>query len=98
MAGEVRILALIVFVFFSIQFVMQLLTIILIANQQPAKASFLNFLGSLFALIIIFFLTKTTEGNLVYLGAAFSSAPVPYTCCCKYMVLFGRVQKVYSFY
>jgi len=76
MAGELRILALIVFVFFCIQFVLQLLTTILTANQQPAKASLFNFLGSLCALIIIFFLIKTTQSNLVFLGLAFSAAPV----------------------
>jgi O-antigen/teichoic acid export membrane protein len=76
MMGELRTLALIVFVFFCIQFVLQLLITILTANQEPAKASFLNFLGSLFSLIVIFILIKTTKGNLVYLGLALSATPV----------------------
>jgi O-antigen/teichoic acid export membrane protein len=76
MAGELSLLALIVFVFFCLQFVLQLITTIMTADQHPAKASFFNFLGSLFAIIIIFILTKTTNGNLLYLGIVFGSTPV----------------------
>ncbi len=76
MAGELSILALIVFVFFCVQFVLKLITTVLTSNQQPAKASFFDFLGSLVSFLIIFILTKTTSGNLIYLGAAFSFTPV----------------------
>jgi O-antigen/teichoic acid export membrane protein len=76
MAAELSLLALIVFVFFCLRFVFQLITTVLTANQEPAKASFFNFLGSLFSLIIIFILTKTTSGNLIYLGIALSITPV----------------------
>ena len=75
-ARELSVLALMVFAFFCLQFVFQLLTTIITANQQPAKASLINFIGSLLSLIIIFFLTKTTSGSLIYLGIAFSLAPV----------------------
>lgn len=76
MAGELGVLALIVFVFFCLQFVLQLITTVLTANQEPAKASLFNFLGSLFSLLIIFILTKTTNGNLIYLGTVLSLTPV----------------------
>jgi len=76
MAGELSLLALIVFVFFCLQFQLQLITTVMTANQQPAKSSFFNFLGSFLSLAVIFILTKTTSGNLVYLGIAFSAAPV----------------------
>lgn len=76
MAGELSTLALLVFVFFCLQFVLQLITTIITANQQPAKASFFNFLGSLFSLAVIFILTKTTSGNLVYLGLGLGVTPV----------------------
>ncbi|HEY5124205.1 MAG TPA: MATE family efflux transporter, partial [Ignavibacteria bacterium] len=76
MAGELGVLALIVFVFFCLQFVLQLITTVLTANQEPAKASLFNFLGSLFSLLIIFILTKTTNGNLIYLGTILSVTPV----------------------
>jgi len=76
MAGELSTLALLVFVFFCLQFVLQLITTIITANQQPAKASFFNFLGSLFSLAVIFILTKTTSGNLIYLGLSLGVTPV----------------------
>lgn len=76
MADELSVLALIVFTFFCLQFVLKLITTVLTANQEPAKASFFNFLGSLFSLVVIFILTLTTEGNLIYLGAALSFTPV----------------------
>ncbi len=76
MAGELSILALLVFVFFCLQFVLQLITTIITANQQPAKASFFNFLGSLFSLTVIFILTKTTSGSLIYLALSLGITPV----------------------
>jgi|WetSurMetagenome_2_1015567.scaffolds.fasta_scaffold42316_2 O-antigen/teichoic acid export membrane protein len=76
MAGELSLLALIVFVFFCMQFILQLLTTVLTANQEPAKASIFNLLGTLFSLITIYILTKTAKGNLVYLGTALGFAPV----------------------
>lgn len=76
MGGELSALALIVFGFFCLQFVLRLMTTILTANQQPAKASIFDLLGSMFALVIIFILTKTTSGKLIYLGTVFSVTPV----------------------
>lgn len=76
MASELSTLALLVFVFFCLQFVLQLITTIITANQQPAKASFFNFLGSLFSLAVIFILTKTTSGSLIYLGLSLGVTPI----------------------
>jgi len=75
MAQELNTLALIVFVFFCLQFVLKLLTTVMTANQQPAKATLINFYGNAGALILIFILTKLTSGNLVYLGFALSIVP-----------------------
>ena len=76
MASELSILALMVFVFFCIQFVFQLITTIMTANHEPAWGSFLQMLGSLISLIVIFILTKTADGNLIYLGFVLSASPV----------------------
>jgi len=53
-----------------------LITTILAADQKPAKGSFFNLLGGLFSLLVIFILTKTTSGNLIYLGFALAFTPV----------------------
>jgi O-antigen/teichoic acid export membrane protein len=76
LTAELRLLALVVFSFFCIRLIFQLLNSVLTANQEPAKASFFDLLGSLSSLIIIFILTKTTSGNLIYLGIALSFTPV----------------------
>jgi len=76
MTGELSILAMTVFLFFCLQFVLQLITVVLTANQQPAKASLFNFLGSLLSLSIIFILTKTTQSNLLYLALSLGIAPI----------------------
>ncbi|NEW83316.1 MAG: oligosaccharide flippase family protein [Mariniphaga sp.] len=76
LANELSILALIVFVFFCFQFVLQLITTVLTASQQPAKASLLNLIGSLLSLVVIFILTKTTSGSLIYLGISLGLMPV----------------------
>jgi len=73
---ELRVLALIVFTFFCMSFVFKLITTILTADQRPAKASFFDLLGKILTLILIFVLTKTTTGSLLYLGIVMSSMPV----------------------
>lgn len=76
LSKELSLLALIVFAFFCIQFVLQLITVILTADQQPAKASFFNLLGSILSLVLIFILTKTTKGSLIYLGLSLGAMPI----------------------
>jgi O-antigen/teichoic acid export membrane protein len=73
---ELGILALIVFVFFCVQFILQLITVVLTANHQPAKSSLFNLLGSILSLLIIFILTKTTAGSLIYLGLSLGAMPI----------------------
>lgn len=74
--NELSLLALVVFTFFCLRFVFKLITTILTADQRPAKASFFDLLGKLIALVLIFVLTKTTTGSLLYLGIVMSSMPV----------------------
>ena len=73
---ELSILALVVFTFFCLQFVFKLIGTILTADQKPAKASLFDLLGKIIALVLIFFLFKTTEGSLLYLGVVMSVPPV----------------------
>ena len=72
---EVSRLAMIVFTYFCFQFIFRVINTILTANQQPAKASLTDMLGQLLALVIIFILTRTTEGSLIYLGLALGLSP-----------------------
>ena len=75
MAAELSTLVIIVFVFFCITFILRLLNTVLTANQQPAKASIFDLISHILSLSIIYILTKTTSGNLIYLGTVFSLVP-----------------------
>jgi O-antigen/teichoic acid export membrane protein len=76
MAKELSQVAIIVFSFFCMQIVLKTINTILIANQKPAKSAFFDMLGQVFALLIIFILTKTTSGSLLYIALALGFSPV----------------------
>jgi len=76
LSDELTILAYIVFGFFFLRFVVKLISIVLSADQRPAIANAFGPIGNLFVLTIVYVLTKTTEGSLIYLGWAFSIIPV----------------------
>lgn len=73
---ELSIVAFVVFTFFCLSFVFKLITTILTADQKPAKASFFDLIGQIITLVLIYVLTKITEGSLLYLGIVLSSTPV----------------------
>jgi O-antigen/teichoic acid export membrane protein len=72
---EVSRLAIIILSYFCFQFVFRIINTILIADQNPAKASLLDMLGQLISLVIIFVLTKFTSGSILKLGLAIGIAP-----------------------
>lgn len=62
-------------VFFSLQMIFQVFSTMLLADQKPAYSAIIITSGQLLALIIVYILTKKTEGNLVYLAFALSGSP-----------------------
>lgn len=76
MYKELSLLVNIVFSVFLLKFILKLISTILYADQKPALANSIGPAGNLLAIIIIFILTKTTEGSLIYLGLALSFSPV----------------------
>jgi O-antigen/teichoic acid export membrane protein len=76
MQSEVSILAVIVFSYFCLSFVLKIITTILLADQKPAKSSLIDLLGQVFSLIFILILVKTTQGSLVKLGIALCVSPL----------------------
>jgi O-antigen/teichoic acid export membrane protein len=76
LVGEISLLAIIVFSFFCLRFIFGLITIILKADQHPAKASFLDLLSQGLSLVTIFILTRSSKGSMLYLGIAVSAIPV----------------------
>ena len=61
MQSEISILAVIVFTYFCLQFVLRVITTLIIADQQPAKSSLIDVFGQIFSLIFILILVKTTQ-------------------------------------
>ncbi len=76
MARELSIVALIVISFFCLQMILKLINTVLIADQKTAKSAFFDMLGQIIALLIIFILTKTTYGSLIYLALALGFCPI----------------------
>jgi len=74
--AEVSTLALIVFTYFCLRFILRTITTVLTADQQPGKASLIDLIGQFIALLTIVALIKTTEGSLVYLGLGLCVAPL----------------------
>ena len=76
LANDLAYLASIVFGFFFLRFIFQLINIVLTSDQRPALANTFGPIGNLITLIIIYVLTKTTEGSLIYLGWVLSVVPL----------------------
>lgn len=73
---ELSTLILFIFVFFSLQFILKLITTILTADQKPAVSNLIGTIGAILSLIAIIILTQTTSGSLLFLGIAFSASPI----------------------
>lgn len=76
LAGELQRMMLVVFSFFCLQFILNLIGNILFAHQEPALTNLINPLGNVLSLIIIYILTLTTRGSLFWVSVVFSASPV----------------------
>jgi len=76
MQSEISVLAIIVFTYFCLQFVLKIITTLISANQQPARASLIDVLGQILSLIFILILVKVTQGSLILLGIALCLSPL----------------------
>lgn len=74
MNEEINRLIFIVFSFFCLQFIIKLISMILKADQRSAISGGINTFASLLSLIIVFILTKTTHGSLLWLSIGISAA------------------------
>lgn len=78
-ADELGSLVLIVFGFFFLSFVLNLIEIVLKADQRPALADAFNPIGKFLSLLLVYALIKlstTNDGSIVYLGWILSAVPV----------------------
>ena len=75
---------------FCLIFVLNLLKYIVSADQRPAIASFLDMIGQLSTLIILFFFSKTFDPNLFLLGLAISVPPIVVYLIASFVFFNGR--------
>jgi O-antigen/teichoic acid export membrane protein len=66
----------IVFLFFCFSFILKTIGVIFISNQMPTINDLLLFFSQLLSLIIIYILTKISNGNLKAVAITYSCAPV----------------------
>jgi len=74
MNDEITRLIFIVFSFFSIQFIIKHISMILKADQRSAVSGAINTFASLLSLIFVFILTRITQGSLLWLSVGVSCA------------------------
>jgi O-antigen/teichoic acid export membrane protein len=76
MAIELSKLAIIVFSLFCLQIVFKTISTVIIADQKPAKAAFLEMLGQLLVLLGILILIHNSKGSLISLGIVLGFSPL----------------------
>ena len=91
---ELNKLVFIIFTFFCIQFVLKLLTTILIAYQKPAFSDFINLVTNLISLAAVYILSAYTSGSLLYLGAVLSIVPVIILLIFTVYAYWGRLKQL----
>lgn len=93
MVTELSTLVVIVFTYFCLQFILKTVTSILTADQQPAKASFIELIGQFISLLSIIFLVVFTEGSLINLGLALCISPIMVLLVANYVLFSGKYKE-----
>lgn len=75
--NELYILTSIVFSFFIVRLIVQIISVIYFADQKPVATKIINTSGNLLAFVVVLLLTRvTTNGNLILLGTILTAIPV----------------------
>lgn len=93
-SSDISVLVVIVFTYFCLQFVLKVITTIVTADQEPAKAALIEVVGQALALVVITVLVVTTEGSLINLGLGLCIAPVVVLLAANFIFFNGKL-KVY---
>jgi len=87
--------AVVVVAFFCLQFVIQLINIVLTATHSAAKVSLINAIGQLTTVTVIFILTRVTVGSMYKLVFALSGIPLLVQLIAS-ILYFSSSYKLYS--
>ena len=80
---NIQTIMLIVICSFCVQFVLQILNIVLIASHQSAKSGFVTFMGQLFVVFFIYIFKRTTVGTLSLLVKISIFSPIIVLLLCS---------------
>jgi O-antigen/teichoic acid export membrane protein len=94
LSGELKRVTLVVFSFFCLQMILNLIGNILFAHQEPALSNLINPLGNVLSLVIIYILTLTTHGTLFVVSLVFSAAPVLVLLVFNLLFLGGKFRDI----
>lgn len=75
-SDELKYVASVIFLFFSIRFIVDLISTILTADQKPASSSFLVFISNLASFVALYILAQSSKDNLLYVALLLSGIPV----------------------
>lgn len=73
--SELHDICIVLSMFVCLRIVVSTFTIMLMADQKPALSAAVQTVGQVLALLVIYILTKTTSGSLLYLALALSGIP-----------------------
>ncbi|MDY4572559.1 MAG: hypothetical protein SO437_05485 [Candidatus Cryptobacteroides sp.] len=80
--------------YFCLNFILNTINVVIMAEQRPADASLRSLIQQIVSLIIIFVLTRTTEGNLVKLCLALCASPILVVAIFNFTLFNGRYKRI----
>jgi O-antigen/teichoic acid export membrane protein len=92
-AAEISNLALVIIIYFCLQFVFRIINTILIADQAPSQAALIDVVGQFISLVIIYCLTKYARPSLVYLGLAVGLSSLLVVVAANVVLFKGRYKQ-----
>lgn len=84
----------IIVAYFCLNFILSTINIVLQSDQRPADASFRQLIQQILSLVIIYILTLTTEGNLLYLCIALCISPLLIVTIFNISLFSGRYKAI----
>ena len=94
LAGQIAPLVTFVFSFFILNFILKLITVVLLADQRPAVNGLLTLIINGITLAIIYFLSKTTFATLKNLGILVSAVPALIYVTASFFFFSGKYRSI----
>ncbi|WP_276372795.1 MATE family efflux transporter [Chryseolinea sp. H1M3-3] len=95
LAKDLTTVVLFVFTFFCLQFLLNLIGVILTADQKTGFKDLLGLIASVLSLIVVYLLSKTTQSSLLLYGITFSGSTALVYLIVS-IVLFNSSYKMYA--